>query len=257
MVYAESAALTASSASSMSPPKAAFNDRPIVKTTIDELERVDLDVDYEKVRGSREQRGRGSYTLCEKCNADTGHWYGQAFAAWAAQALRVLHLRLDSPQIYLPFFIFPLRVIKQILCMFASQADGLAYRSHPSLCRFLLNPSSADLDPDLRIFMYLSAGRWLRSLGVTALGDFKRHSTCVMSETTFPPFGYVLTIRSPPPDDRLVEITHFASYRYKEWKDIWLRVPFLPVNTWVPGDYRTLDQVRRDIKRNREARQLP
>lgn len=230
------------------PPKAAFNNKPIVRTTIEELERANLD--YREVKGSRQQRGRGAYTLCDKCNSVTGHWYGQAFAEWAAQSLHVLHLRLDSPQIYLPFFIFPLRVLKQILCMFASQADGLAYRSHPSLRRFLLNPHNMDFEADLRVFMYLNVGRLFRSLGVAAVGDLKRHNTHLMSETNFPPFGYVLTIRSPPPDERLVEITHFARDSYKDWHDVWLRIPFLPVNTWVPGDYRTLDEVRSTIRTN-------
>jgi hypothetical protein len=233
------------------PPEAAFNDKAVVQATIEELERADFD--YAKVRGRIQQRGRGAYTLCDKCNSDTGSWYGGAFVEWAAQALRVLHLRLDSPQIYIPFFIFPLRVIKQILCMFASQDDGLAYRSHPSLRRFLLDPQSSDFDPDLRVFMYLNVGRLFRSLGITAVGDLEHHTTNLMSETSFPPFGYVLTIRSPPPDRRLVEITHFTCYKYREWKGIWLRIPFLPVNTWVPGDYRTLEEVLRDVERNRAA----
>jgi hypothetical protein len=231
------------------PPDAAFNDRAVVLASIEEFDRADLD--YAKVRGKIEQRGRGAYTLCSKCNSLTGHWYGTAFVQWASQALQVMHLRLDSPEIYMPFFVFPARVIKQILCMFASQADGLAYQSHPSLRRFLLDPNNRELDPGLRIFMYLNVGRLFRSMGITALGDLQHHTTSLLAETSFPPFGYVLTIRSPPPDKRLVDITHFAYYRYNDWKDLWLRIPFLPVNTWVPGDYRTLDQVRRDVERNR------
>lgn len=233
------------------PPEAAFNNSRVVRTTIEELERADFD--YAKVRGKIQQRGRGAYTLCEGCNSKTGSWYGTAFVEWATQALRVLHLRLDSPQIYIPFFIFPLRVIKQILCMFASQDNGLAYRSQPSLREFLLNPQSSGLDPGLRIFMYLNVGRLFRSMGITAMLGPNYHSPTLISETSFPPFGYVLTIRSPPPDKRLVEITHFTSYKYGDWKDMWLRIPFLPVNTWVPGDYRTLDQVLRDVERNRAA----
>lgn len=233
------------------PPEAAFNDKAVVRATIEELERADLE--YARVRGKIQQRGRGAYTLCSRCNSLTGHWYGSAFVQWASQALRVMHLRLESPEIYLPFFIFPLRVIKQILCMFASQADGLAYRSHPSLRRFLLEPSNREFDPDLRIFMYLNVGRLFRSMGMTVLGDLQHHTRSLLTETSFPPFGYVLTIRSPPPDNRLVEITRFTSYRYNDWTDLWLRIPFLPVNTWVPGDYRTLEQVQRDVEGNRKV----
>lgn len=233
------------------PPEAAFNDKAVVRTTIEELERADLD--HARIRGKIQQRGRGAYTLCSWCNSVTGHWYGTAFVHWASQALRVMHLRLDSPEIYLPFFIFPLRVIKQILCMFASQADGLAYRSRPSLRRFLLDPNNREFDLDIRIFMYLNVGRLFRSMGMTVLGDLQHHTRSLLTETSFPPFGYVLTIRSPPPDKRLVEITHFTSYRYNDWKDLWLRIPFLPVNTWVPGDYRTLEQVQRDVESNRKV----
>lgn len=234
------------------PPRAAFNDKPVVQATIEDLERVDFE--YERARKKVQQRGKGAYTLCGKCNSTTGHWYGSAFADWASQALRILHLKLDSPQILIPFYIFPLRVIKQVLCMFASHTDGLAYRSYPSLRRFLLNPYSYGLDPDLRIFMYLNPGRLFRSLGITAAGNLQTHTTRLLSETSFPPFGYVLTIQSPPPDKRLLDITHFAFYPYQDWRQIWLRIPFLPVHTPFPGDYRTLEQVLRDVERNRSVR---
>jgi hypothetical protein len=64
------------------PPSAAFNDKPVLYTTLLKiLQRGDLD----GLTGKKLQRGAGANKLCEKCNATTGHWYGAAFADWAYQ----------------------------------------------------------------------------------------------------------------------------------------------------------------------------
>jgi hypothetical protein len=65
----------------------------------------------------------------------------------------------------------------------------------------------------------------------------------VYSEISFPPFGYILTEDSPPPDRRLVDISFFAQYGYNDWVDISLRLPVLPIYSWLPGDFRSRDEV--------------
>jgi hypothetical protein len=71
----------------------------------------------------------------------------------------------------------------------------------------------------------------------------------ILSETTFPPFGYVMTFNSPSPDDRLTDITYFAEYEYNQEGTLSLKLPVLPVYTFFPADYRSRDQVLKDAGR--------
>jgi hypothetical protein len=232
------------------PPRSAFNSRPILRATIEEIERAEFDV--QNVRGKIHQRGSGGHTLCIDCNQKTGRWYGAAFADWAHGAVRLLDRPLGVASIYCPFFIFPLRVFKQILCMFASRTEGLFPDSRPELRTFVLDRDVRGLNPRFQVFAYLNVSNLFRTMGVTIQGNLRTHQISKLSEISFPPFGYVLTIDSPPPDPRLVEITHFARYKYDEWRDVWLRMPLLPVASWIPGDYRTLSEVVEIGRRNRE-----
>lgn len=78
-------------------------------------------------------------------------------------------------------------------------------------------------------------------------GASTRH---LFAETTFPPFGFVLAVGSPPPDKRLTDITYFADdFRHDETRTLWLRLPVLPVYTIYPGDYRSRDKVLTDAGR--------
>lgn len=43
------------------------------------------------------QQGAGDYTLCHKCNNNTGAWYGAAFVAFAYQAMAILKYTKGRP----------------------------------------------------------------------------------------------------------------------------------------------------------------
>jgi len=102
------------------PPRSAFNKQPVLYKKIEEL------ISEENgtvIKGKTSQRGCGAYTLCLRCNNNTGAWYGEAYCQWAYQGMRFLNLTRNEPILHFNFFIFPLRIIKQILCMFCS-ANG-------------------------------------------------------------------------------------------------------------------------------------
>src|SRR4051794_26432810 len=69
------------------PPRSAFNRFSVVRSTLMEQLKAESP---EEVRGHIQQRGVGAYTLCARCNSDTGRWYGTAFADWCAQGLGLL-----------------------------------------------------------------------------------------------------------------------------------------------------------------------
>jgi hypothetical protein len=53
------------------PPRAAFNNRRVVKVGFDDAAHLGPD---QVPRGQIQQRGAGAYTLCESCNNWTGNW---------------------------------------------------------------------------------------------------------------------------------------------------------------------------------------
>ena len=159
-----------------------------------------------------------------------------------------------SPSLYHQFHIFPLRVLKQILAMFFS-ANGPNFRAtFPDLVRFVLNRDEHDLNPRIRVFAFYTRSNRSRQSGVTSRArlsdDGLSADMRIFSEITFPPFGYVLAVDSPPPDGGLFDISFFAKFRYWEWGHVQLRLPAKPIYTWIPGDYRTREEVRETVQAN-------
>jgi hypothetical protein len=237
-----------------SPPEAAFNDRPIVLANIkDLLKQKDLD----ELRGRKQQRGAGGHTLCTKCNSLIGHWYGGAFASWAHQGMEVAKATRGYPTLIYRFNIFPLRVIKQVVCMFFT-ANGPMFRlAHPCLARLVLTRDAKFLPSNIRIYAFYALSNRGRSAGITGLFRFAgdRLGSCLLSEVSFPPFGFVMTVGSEPPDPRLCDISSFAEYEYKDWyAGLGIRLPIFSVYTPYPGDYRPRDQVLTDAQLGRMLR---
>jgi hypothetical protein len=233
-----------------SPPEKAFNDDSVLYAEIKTfLAGGDIDV----LNGKIQQRGVGAFTLCESCNSLTGAWYGSAFVSMAKQGMEHLQTVRTAGYIHLPFQIKPLRVIKQVICMFMSSNGPNFKKAQPELARFVLNRDAKHLPRHVHVFAFYTISDRSRSSGVSGLltefgtGSFKKH---VFSEITFPPFGFVLSFSLPPPDDRLTDITYFADdFGYKDTRTLWLRLPVLPVYTFFPCDYRHREKVLKDAGR--------
>ena len=233
------------------PPKSAFNSDPVYARKFEEVLGEDYSVDTQP-RGRKIQRGSGGYTLCGKCNNDTGAWYGNAYVNWAWQGRRFSAMSSVAPSIYLSFHIFPLRVLKQVVCMFFSVNHADFHKAQPELQRFVLCPERRILDPKIKIYAYHSISQRLRSTGIVGQMEFgTARKPKLFSEISFPPWGYLLCIDSPPPDRRLIDISFFGKYRYNDWKEISLNIPVLPVHTWIPGDYRSRSEVIEQMQRSK------
>jgi hypothetical protein len=88
------------------PPESAFNDQRILVSSFEQM----LTREHpDEFKGRQQQRGAGDYTLCGKCNNDTGHWYVPAFTSWAQQAMRVVIGTRGRPSLEYPFVLDLLR----------------------------------------------------------------------------------------------------------------------------------------------------
>jgi hypothetical protein len=228
------------------PPRSAFNDRQVVYYLFEDVFNKPLD---NLTNGKISQKGMGGYTLCIKCNNDTGGWYGGAFSDFVFQGMRILQYTSSCPSLYYNFFIYPQRVLKQILCMFFSSCHAELQEAHPGLIRYILNKDETYYASDVRVFVYYNLSNRFRKTGLMVSANLAGKMD-VISEITFPPFGYVMSFNNTVPDKRLTEITFFKNYSYNQWIDVPLKLNLLPVYTYFPCDYRSKTEVEEEIKKN-------
>lgn len=223
------------------PPKSAFNDKPIVwrmgKDALDNLP---------SARGPIKRRGAGNYTLCPPCNNQTGSWYGSAYAKWAYQGMSLVECAKADPgldHIFYIFRVFPLRVIKQIFCMFFSINQPSFSKASENLVRVVLNKEQKYKDRSLRVFAYLTPAPMARQSGISGQLNLADGGMYMSSESAFPPFGYILAVDGKSPDNRLEEISFFSEYSYDQLAEVELRLPVFNLFTAFPGDFRSRDEV--------------
>jgi len=199
------------------------------------------------------QRGMGSYSLCEKCNSDTGAWYGEKFIEFCKKGMLLLQKTNYKPSLYYFADIYPLAVIKQIISMFLT-INSLAFRDkYTDLVGFVLNRRMRHLHPRYHIYIYYNHGGMHRATPISAKVDLKISTmehlrTTFMTEISYPPFGYLMTIDSGPPDAPVADITFFASYGFDQLKTLSMHYPIYPTYTIFPGDYRSMDKITEDYR---------
>lgn len=238
------------------PPRAAFNDKGVRFASF--RDRLEASAKLSRPKQRQLQRGQGAHTLCESCNNNTGAWYGSRFVAWCADAMETLDRTGGEPTIIQVRYCYPLSILKQVLAMFCSVNEPRLASGHPSLTKFILDRHEQRLWPQLRVFTYynlVGERRYAPFAGRMASNGFT-----MISELSFPPLGYVLTLGgAPPPDRRLFEITWFKDHRYDEFRQIEMRMPLLETHAPLAGDYRSKRELERDTQeglrhlRNNEA----
>lgn len=232
------------------PPKRAFNDRPVVRHS--SWDRLGSELEEQELLPGDviEQRGMGGYTLCERCNNITGHWYGSDFVEWCYQGLDILIRAEGKPSLIYPHYVLPLRIIKQVVTMFMSACDVGFRDRNEELVEFVLDPERRYLSEKYDFYIYYNLEGTLRFSSVVATLRIDTRQRRVFSEITFPPYGYVMTLNSLPPDPRLFSIRHFATYEYNQFASFEMQLPVLPTFLSLPGDYRTKEQIEIDRIRN-------
>jgi hypothetical protein len=54
----------------------------------------------------------------------------------------------------------------------------------------------------------------------------------------------------------LLDITFMGQYSYRQRQTLFLELPVLPINTWLPGDYRTKGEIKKTVQENKYEGQV-
>jgi hypothetical protein len=191
---------------------------------------------WDGARGRVQQRGGGGYTLCERCNNNTGAWYGGEYVAWAKQGLERLARIPDRDEhlSFVPFRGRPLRFLKQVIAMFFSVNNEEFADVHPELVKFVLERSTRGLPPKYKVDLVLVRGGLARGAGVYGTTNLQSGRTEIASEVAHCPFALRLVM-----DDGLAErrgaIEHFAQFGPDEERDVWIYTMVGHIVTKFPG----------------------
>lgn len=162
----------------------------------------------------------------------------------------------NKPTLYYPTYIYPLRILKQIIVMFFSVKHDYLRSSHEYLVRFVLNKDEKYLPKNIKVYVYYNIEGANRYIGDTVIGSLSDDKTFFLSEISFPPLGFVMTLDGKCPDKRLTDISYFANYGYSEWIDHFQRFNTLPTHLpHIPGDYRTKHEIIKGMRDAKEFKQ--
>ena len=243
------------------PPSATYNNKSVRIVKLMDLinsENKDGSFPWELDRASYtiSQRGLGEYCLCKKCNNDTGTWYGVHYKRFI-DALMFVYVSVNKRNESMSTFelkdMRPLPIIKQIFALFCDINHSLA-EDDASVREFLLNKESNAIDRNkYRIFMYIMKGNFEKTVGLSALLMLGQPSPLVLSEIATVPVGFIL-YKDLPTDfnTNLTEITNFLDCNYDDKANITMAVSAFEVNSWIPGDFRSKQEIADTIERSRK-----
>jgi hypothetical protein len=227
------------------PPRSAFNKCEIYRVSDDQRFTVHpLKMTEAALANKRlkKQGGASYYSLCGKCNSDTGAWYGNEYVSWAAQARNILEVSGGQPSLIYTYFGHPARFLKQVVTMFFTLCGGGLASKNPLLAAFILNRYATNLPKGFEVYAYYNPTTRIRHSTVTGILNINGAPMVMFAEMAFMPFGFVFSIKSPSPDPRLVKISHLGNFGYDDYRTIELRLPSFSVINPFPGRYFTLKE---------------
>lgn len=133
--------------------------------------------------------------------------------------------------------------------LFSVNGPGFAERNQ-ELVQFVLDRERKFLPSKYDLYLTIFRGPHARASGVGFMANIFTGRLTFTSEVAHPPFAMLLTIDSPLQEDA-GRISHFGQFGYHQKGDVNILLSSGEGHTPYPGDYRTEDQVQRDVMRNR------
>lgn len=210
------------------PPRAANNKTAARIITGRELFNTQKLKSGKSLRYESRQQGAGNYTLCRKCNNNTGNWYANEYVKFANEIGYLLTNEIDpntakgiwmqTNELYLQ------RIIKQILCMFISTIKPEDALQLKDISEYVLDKENWRFDnKKYRISMYLMKNYEVASSGIMQFvlkqnGKLRTKKFAIMN---LYPIGLILEIN---PDGNVLpettDITKFTTLKYNELQDV-------------------------------------
>jgi hypothetical protein len=206
-----------------------------------------------KLTGKTEQGGIGFYSFCEKCNNFLGNEYVRPYKNWFNAGMALIRDNESKGFTYEAHNQKPNRILKQVLSMFLAINAETFLENEPSVRKYILDPNTVDLSPNIRVFTYLNRGPKWRYLGLMVNGNLSTGSMSLVSEITFPPYGYVLLLNNPSySNHKLTEITPFKELNENGSYTIPLHMNVLETILPFPLDYRSKKEVELKIEKDKK-----
>lgn len=194
------------------------------------------------------------YSLCQKCNNETGALYGSEYQRFHSIILN--EGNIDEEKIYThEFSIKPLKVFKQIICMFLSiNSPSIFKEKREEFKEFILNKEECNLE-NVRLYMYIQnkESEIKRRNPFNCLENIIYHKKIFVSEFTTNGIGYILTLDDMNEWDvkdfmykckDIYDITFFKNYAFEEEIKIKIRASVLETNTPYTLDFRELSTIK-------------
>lgn len=210
---------------------------------------------HNNARYKQAQKGAGKYSLCASCNNLTGEWYGAAYAEFAVQGLSYSQKQAQGV-LSVPYTIYPLRVLKQIVSCFASVNGPLWCQQEPMIKDFLLDPYERKFPSNIDIRMYMQAKGRSKFDGIVGQMNPFTGERFVGSEWAYPPFSYIHICDKGYTNFRVLNelypVLSFLRYGYDDRDTVYLNIPRKPCNPTILDfregvpDLETFIQINRD-----------
>lgn len=239
------------------PPRAAFNSLPAKPVTGDKLIGDDkrMPWDTSGLKYTNQQRGMGKYSLCQKCNNNTGSWYAQDYIDIAYIIDKCLkdNMSEDYNAVVIKE-IHPLRFIKQIISMFCS-INNFEDKRFESLREFVLNKNAKGLDKSkYKICYYFTKSLLTKYAPLSVLlktGGNMFQSTA-LSEITAYPLGFIIYF---DPKDTItyegIDITSLSDFDYDEIATVTFPLCIKEMNDVFPAHFRSKEEIMECIENNK------
>lgn len=213
----------------------------------------------EKYKYIQHQQGYGDCVLCKECNSYCGTYYVPAFEKFYKQIFNSNNVIVDGQLVVNFKEIQPLPIIKEIYTIFL---DINPFESHfPTINSVLENYRKCILNKDslefgktkLRILFHVATGE---GKIIPFQGKFnidKENSLCFISEFIFNNLGLLAVLEPEEYKGEYnkysgCEITNFSNYSYDTQIDVTLKMPVLQSHTKYGNDYRSIEELNKDIK---------
>ena len=247
------------------PPNKAFNFTPAKPVngedfihSSDDKNRVPWDLSGLKYQN--QQKGMGSFSLCQSCNNLTGTWYGDSYVDFAKRMHFLLSKEVPVDHQTVEFVvrkIYPQRIIKQVISIFCSiNKDIYDDPRITTLREFVLDKEAVSLDKSrYKICAYLNRGGLIKYCGLSVLlhvNDMKNITSKCVSEFCTYPLGFLIYFNLEEDDSCLgTDITAFSDYAFDDIADFQITIPIFENNSWIPEDTRSKVEIEQTIAKNK------